>query len=82
MGGAVAVELILTEGGLLMKVKTDVKAGQNNNISIQVSAQAVGVGENVVIQQSIQMAAIQGWGGGGGVIQQNLPFSAINNNNN
>jgi hypothetical protein len=53
------VELVLTEGELLMKMKTDVKAGQNNNIVIQAGAQAVGVGRYVVIQQSIQVAAIQ-----------------------
>ena len=58
-GGTVAVELVLTEGELLMKMKTDVKAGQNNNIVIQAGAQAVGVGRYVVIQQSIQVAAIQ-----------------------
>jgi hypothetical protein len=58
-GGTVAVELVLTEGGLLMKVKTNVKAGQNNNFLSQASAQAVGVGRYVVIQQSIQVAAIQ-----------------------
>jgi hypothetical protein len=42
-----------------MKVKTNVKAGQNNNFLSQASAQAVGVGRYVVIQQSIQVAAIQ-----------------------
>jgi hypothetical protein len=58
-GGAVAVELVLTEEGLLMKVQTNVKAGQNNNFLSQNSTQAVGVGQYVVIQQSIQVAAIQ-----------------------
>jgi hypothetical protein len=58
--GAVAVQRVLTEGGLLMKVKTNLKAGQNNNFISQASAQAVVVGGyGVVIQQSIQVAAIQ-----------------------
>jgi hypothetical protein len=58
--GAVAVQLVLTEGGLLMKVKTNLKAGQNNNFLSQASTQAVvGGGYGVVIQQSIQVAAIQ-----------------------
>jgi hypothetical protein len=58
--GAVAVELVLTEEGLLMKMKTNVKAGQNNNFLSQASALAVVVGGGpVVIQQSIQVAAIQ-----------------------
>jgi hypothetical protein len=59
-GGAVTVELVLTEEGLLMKVKTNLKAGQNNNFLSQNSALAVVVGGgSVVIQQSIQVAAIQ-----------------------
>jgi hypothetical protein len=54
------VALVLTEGELLMKVKTNVKAGQNNNFLNQASALAVVVGGGpVVIQQSIQVAAIQ-----------------------
>jgi hypothetical protein len=59
--GTVAMELVLTEGGLLMKVKTDLKAGQNNNFLNQAAAQAavVGGGGGVVIQQNIQVAAIQ-----------------------
>jgi len=58
--GAVVVELVLTEGGLLMEVKTNLKAGQNNNAIIQVSAQAVvGGGSGGVIQQNIQVAVIQ-----------------------
>jgi hypothetical protein len=58
--GAVAMELVLTEGGLLMKMKTNLKAGQNNNFISQASAQAAGGGGyGVVIQQSIQVAAIQ-----------------------
>jgi hypothetical protein len=49
--GTVAMELVLTEGGLLMKVKTDLKAGAQ--------AAVVGGGGGVVIQQNIQVAAIQ-----------------------
>jgi hypothetical protein len=61
--GAVAMELVLTEGGLLVKVKTDLKAGQNNNFLNQAAALAAvvggGYGGGGVIQQSIQVAVIQ-----------------------
>jgi hypothetical protein len=59
--GAVAMELVLTEGGLLVKVKTNLRAGQNNNFLNQAGALAavVGGGGGVVIQQNIQVAAIQ-----------------------
>jgi hypothetical protein len=36
------MELVLTEGGLLMKVKTNLKAGQNNNFLSQNGALAAG----------------------------------------
>jgi len=42
--GAAAVKLVLTEGGLLMKVKTDLKAGQNNNFLSQNGALTAGGG--------------------------------------
>ena len=44
-----------------MKMKTNIKAGQNNNIIIQAGNQAAVVGGYgvVVIQQSIQVAANQ-----------------------
>jgi len=44
-----------------MKVQTNIKAGQNNNIIIQAANQAAVVGGygNVVIQQSIQIGANQ-----------------------
>jgi hypothetical protein len=55
--------LVLTEGGLLVKVKTDLKAGQNNNFLNQAAALAAvvggGYGGGGVIQQSIQVAVIQ-----------------------
>jgi hypothetical protein len=44
-----------------MKLKTNLKAGQNNNFLNQAAALAAGRGE------------------GGGVIQQNLPAGAIQN---
>jgi hypothetical protein len=47
-----------------MKVKTNVKAGQNNNFLNQAGALAAGGG---------------GCGCGGGGIQQNLPAGAIQN---
>jgi hypothetical protein len=60
--GAVVVELVLTEGGLLVKVKTNLKAGQNNNFLNQAGALAAGgggYGGGGVIQQNIQVAVIQ-----------------------
>ena len=60
--GAVAMARVLTEGGRLMKVKTNLKAGQNNNFLNQAAAQASvggGCGGGGVIQQSIQVAVIQ-----------------------
>jgi hypothetical protein len=61
--GAVAMELVLTEGGLLMKLKTNLRAGQNNNFLNQAAALAAvvggGYGGGGVIQQSIQVAVIQ-----------------------
>jgi hypothetical protein len=56
------MELVHTAGGLLMKVKTNLKAGQNNNFLNQAAALAAvvgGCGGGVVIQQNIQVAAIQ-----------------------
>jgi hypothetical protein len=54
------MELVLTEGGRLMKVKTHLQAGQNNNFLNQAAAQAaVGGGGGGVIQQNIQVAVIQ-----------------------
>jgi hypothetical protein len=63
--GAVAMELVLTEGGRLMKVKTHLQAGQNNNFLNQAAAQAAGGGGCGCCC--------------GGVIQQNLPAGAIQN---
>jgi hypothetical protein len=48
--GAVAVQLVLTEGGLLMKMKTNLKAGQNNNFIGQNGALAAGGGGGSILQ--------------------------------
>jgi hypothetical protein len=62
----IATDLVLTEGGLLMKLKTNIQAGQNFNNNVN---------------QAAAFAYIGGGGGGGGVINQNFPTSNINNNN-
>ena len=55
--GAVAVEPVLTEEGLLMKVQTNLKAGPNNNFIGQNGALAAGGGGAIL--QFVPAAANQ-----------------------